>query len=280
MEDEGWYTTSELMQAAQLGNYDILLHAVSMSKRVSPSLTDKDGVSLLHYAAAENRNAVGSMLIKTGADMDLQDGIKGETPLHWAVRNKHFRFLEMMITRGADINAKSLHDGFTALHIACSMGDLRLIIFLLFYDADPNIQDRKGNTPLLWLVKYYARLQYLQENGTISIDNYENTYQLIHQIIDLLLYAGADASIPDSLHTNTALHIIAWQSSFNSILTFKIYLSGKQSVKTMNIAGKTPLQVCMEMKHIRMKVKFSFEFQIWLILEGISGGHAQLLPHT
>lgn len=253
MESEGWYTTVELMRAAQAGDFDILLHAVSRSKRVSASLTDKDGVSLLHYAAQENRNAVGSLLIKTGASLDLEDGLRGETPLHWAVRRRHYRFMEMVITRGADVNAKSRHEGWTPLHIACQMGDLRLMLFLLFYDADPNQQDHHGNTPLLWLVKASARLQYQQDSGII-MESVDKSFQLIHQMIDLLLYAGTDTALPDSVYNNTALHIISWQASFDSILAFKIYLSGKQSVKMMNTDGRTPRQICIDTKNNKMKV--------------------------
>jgi hypothetical protein len=53
----------------------------------------------------------------------------------------------------ADINALSAPHGMTALHHACFSGNvtnLDLVEYLLEEGADPNAQDYKGRTPLMW----------------------------------------------------------------------------------------------------------------------------------
>lgn len=52
-----------------------------------PNLSDKDGCTLLHWAAINNRLQIVKYLISRRADVNAVGGINGEIPLQWAVRH-------------------------------------------------------------------------------------------------------------------------------------------------------------------------------------------------
>ncbi|KAL3317511.1 hypothetical protein Ciccas_003836 [Cichlidogyrus casuarinus] len=78
---------------------------------------------------------------------DLDDN----TLLHKACQVGNFMITDSCIGLGCDINAKNL-DGQTALHIAASSNSYELIRLLLFANANKELTDLEGNTPLHCIV--------------------------------------------------------------------------------------------------------------------------------
>ena len=52
---------------------------------------DKDNITLLHWAAINNRHDVVDFYMSKGAIVDAIGGDLNATPLHWAVRQGHQR---------------------------------------------------------------------------------------------------------------------------------------------------------------------------------------------
>jgi ankyrin repeat protein len=69
-----------------------------------------DNITLLHWAAINNRIEIAKYLINKGANIDAVGGSLNSTPLHWAVRD----------------------------------GKLEMIIFLLSYNAQATLADAQG----------------------------------------------------------------------------------------------------------------------------------------
>ena len=60
-----------------------------------------DGSTALHRAGVEGHIEVVLTLVKSGADLNLQDK-KGYTALHWAARKGHNSVVSTLLKSGAD----------------------------------------------------------------------------------------------------------------------------------------------------------------------------------
>lgn len=75
----------------------------------------------------------------------------GFAPIHSASRQGRTDIVRLLLDRGGTVDIRSqtrVDGGQAALHVAARNGHGALVAFLLSRDADPNIQDNRGNTPL------------------------------------------------------------------------------------------------------------------------------------
>jgi hypothetical protein len=93
----------------------------------------------------------------------LQEGEKRRTPLHhladladpsdYSTHENQLILAKQLIKHGADVNAVTRPKGETPLHNACcgvNVTNLDFVELLLKEGADPNIQEYRGLTPLLY----------------------------------------------------------------------------------------------------------------------------------
>ena len=112
-------------------------------------------------------------LLENGADANFADKSTAETPLHSALckanRPVYDTIVDLLLAYGADPNRKTLESkptgsfmrdvrtkGETALHRAAAFGTEKTIRLLLENDADKQITDSQGDTPLSW-ASYHLR---------------------------------------------------------------------------------------------------------------------------
>ncbi len=113
---------------------------------------DKDGLSLLNYAAYYGNMDVVTLLLDAGAEVNYQDPW-GMSSLHASLKEGHNEVSRLLINRGADVNAKTTagtYPGFAPLHVAAYFGktDLDTIRLLLEKGADVTVKNAAGKTPL------------------------------------------------------------------------------------------------------------------------------------
>jgi ankyrin repeat protein len=90
-----------------------------------------------------------------------------ETPLYrladladhsnYSTHQKQLILAKQLIDRGANVNAVSIPVGMTPLHKACYSGNVTNLDFvelLLEKEADPNVHDHLGKTPLMYTTPY------------------------------------------------------------------------------------------------------------------------------
>ena len=168
-----------LFAAVRTGNLDLV--NILLNAKVNPKATDSQGNTLVKVAAengadkimslliekgcpVNKRNSTGSAavhysakyghtectreLIKAGANLNYQDSGKN-TPLLHAAKNCYYTAKVIRILVASKKCELDLQDDVqrTALHYCCHKacgGDI-----LLEAGADPNLQDREGNTPLM-----------------------------------------------------------------------------------------------------------------------------------
>ncbi|XP_046550036.1 nuclear factor NF-kappa-B p105 subunit-like isoform X1 [Haliotis rubra] len=102
-----------------------------------------EGYAPAHLAARRGNVAVLKTLVYGQADMNLQDGKSGRTPLHHAVEVDDLPTAGyLLMETDADVNAHCF-DGNTALHIACGRGLVGMVALLMTAGADPNIENEE-----------------------------------------------------------------------------------------------------------------------------------------
>ena len=148
------------------------LEAVSMllSGGADPNAAEsKYGQTALMWAAAEKYPAVTKLLIEHGADVSARSN-SGFSALMFAAQQGDVESGQALLEAGADANELMVSSQVTPLLIAAAGRHEDFVALLLEYDADPNVVDSKGNTPLHHAAWF--------RNGA--------------GIVDLLLATGAD----------------------------------------------------------------------------------------
>ena len=169
-----------VMIAAREGRLDAF--SVLIERKSDPTLKDKDGWTLLHYASKGGNNVIIEKLLSLGLYIDLRrsDGAtplmiaacKGrldafsvlierksnptlkdnnrETLLHYAARGGNDVIIEKLLSLGLDIDSRR-SDGATPLMIAACEGRLDAFSVLIKKKSDPTLKDNNG-----WTLLHYA----------------------------------------------------------------------------------------------------------------------------
>ena len=131
----------DILDAVQCG--DIATVKKFLDEGVPVDLTDEEGWSLLHHAAALGQIKVINLLRERGCRVDLIDN-EGHTPLHYAATNGDIETIRLLIAMGSNVNSV----------------------------------DNKGNTPLKWSVmcEQNAAIEELTKHGgTVEIKEMESS---------------------------------------------------------------------------------------------------------
>jgi len=107
---------------------------------------DKDH-RLADAAQGSDRQAV-RVLVAEKADANGSQG-DGMTALHWAAANDNLDMARLLIASGADVKAVTRAEGNTPLMIAAATGDASLLVALLKAGSDANAANRIGTTALM-----------------------------------------------------------------------------------------------------------------------------------
>jgi ankyrin repeat protein len=129
-------------------------HAKRMSAMIqggiSPDLQDDNGNTALHFAASAGHVAVVELLLAQGATLSMQDA-EGWTAMRRALENGHHSVLRAIVIHSPDshtLDAKVDRMDHVILHFAVNYGDEDSVLLLLRSGANPNVQNRFGQTPL------------------------------------------------------------------------------------------------------------------------------------
>lgn len=143
------HTLSMAVSKGNIGVLKILLEAGADPN--AEGIVSSGASNLPLIAAAEfNDPKMVQMLLDHGADPDLTNS-EGELALAKASRLGNDKLISPLLKGGANINAIQ-RNGWGALHYAAVHGNIGLMTKLLKNGADPDIKDRRGDTPYgIWL---------------------------------------------------------------------------------------------------------------------------------
>lgn len=98
---------------------DLFLKAMKERGIPADKHRDKNGWTILHYAATRDDKTHAERILDAGADINAK-ATNGDTPLHIAVRAGKDEAVSLLLSKGADLDAANA-DGDTALGIAVKM---------------------------------------------------------------------------------------------------------------------------------------------------------------
>lgn len=108
---------------------------------------DQDGFTPIIAAAAMGNVEMVKLLLQNKAGVNYTTNTTGDSALHWAISGKHPEIVPLLLKAGANPNLQDLKGG-TPLVFAAGVGDLESAILLLKSGANPNLKTKSGGTAL------------------------------------------------------------------------------------------------------------------------------------
>ncbi|KAM9840138.1 NF-kappa-B inhibitor epsilon [Aulostomus maculatus] len=128
--------------------------ATEMTREVSPSklapvleTQNWRGLACLHLAALNRQHQIMKLLMKKGADLNIQEGTSGKTALHLAVELHDITSVTLLLNRGANVDA-AMFNGCTPLHLAVGRQDAAIAHLLCQSGADTMLRNMEDETAL------------------------------------------------------------------------------------------------------------------------------------
>ena len=211
----GMYGRTLLMHAAETGNLEavkLLFEKYNADLHVQ-SKQEENATSL---AARKNNIEVVKYLIEKGGNPNIC-GDFSHTPLMVFSNNGDVEMVAYLLAHGADPNIKTKYEGISAMMLAVYSGNFAVTKLLVENDADVNIQNRYGNTPLMWAMRWKKS-----------------------KIGKFLLKKGADLNLRNELTGNTALMSAVADGSVEAVV-FLVERGTDLSIK--NNYGETALDM-------------------------------------
>uniref|UniRef100_H2YGF2 Palmitoyltransferase n=1 Tax=Ciona savignyi TaxID=51511 RepID=H2YGF2_CIOSA len=193
------------------GGYDVRTH-------------DDDNITLLHWAAINNRLELARYYISMGAVVDVLGGDLLATPLHWAIREGHLSMVVLLLQAGADSGIRDA-EGCAAIHVAVQCSHTSIVAYLVAKGTDPNLYDANGKTPLMWATW-----------RTYGVDPTRT-----------LLSMHASVNMTDHTQHNTPLHWACLAQNTNVIM---LLVQAGANLDAKNDRGETPLDIARMKKNV------------------------------
>lgn len=243
------------------------------------SITERKLFSAIKNGDAEHLEA----LLKNGSiDLDQFHPVM-QSPLIFATKRGNSAVVELLIKHGADVNLQN-PDGNTALHFAAMNNSSKIISVLRNNHADDEITNRCKETPLNCAARNgnAAAMQELIDWGAITDKGPDTRYMLLSalkngdtDVAEVLVNALIKKARSDDTKSaisalNDALHSVAEHGGSRRLM--RHLEQGGADIDYVNANGKTPLMMAAKFGHINAVQ--------WLVRHGAQQETTDFGDHT
>ncbi|NXI49408.1 IKBE inhibitor, partial [Chloroceryle aenea] len=102
-------------------------------------------LACLHISTLKGNISMMSLLLESGANIDVREGTSGKTPLHLAVESHDRRAVQFLLRNGAYVDAQ-MYNGCTPLHLAVGRKDAAIAAILSHSGADTLLRNMENET--------------------------------------------------------------------------------------------------------------------------------------
>lgn len=203
-----------LTLASSLGYADFVYLLLSKGSNIEHR--DRKGFTSLLHAASAGHFKIVKMLLRAGADIEVEAEKPKDTALSLACANGHAKIVDLLIRKGADIEHRNIED-YTPLSHAAAKGHVKIIGILLLYGAEINSRTNSkfGMSPLM-LAAMYGHAD----------------------AVSILLDKGGDVNAQNEIHRTTALSLACFNGKHEIV---SLLADRKANLEHRAKAGLTPL---------------------------------------
>ncbi|KAH6818470.1 Ankyrin repeat family protein with DHHC zinc finger domain-containing protein [Perilla frutescens var. frutescens] len=213
---------NDVYTAAAYGDMEKLQRLVE-TEGCSVSDPDALGYYALQWAALNNRTAAAQYIIEHGGDINARDHT-GQTAMHWSAVRGAIQVAELLLQEGARVSAADFN-GYQTTHVAAQYGQTAFLCHIVTkWNADPDIPDNDGRSPLHWAA-----------------------YKGFADCIRLLLYLNAHRGRQDK-EGCTPLHWAAIRGNLEAC-TVLVMAGKKEDLMVSENTGLTPAQLAADKNH-------------------------------
>ncbi|XP_019405190.1 PREDICTED: NF-kappa-B inhibitor epsilon [Crocodylus porosus] len=108
-------------------------------------LQNWQGLTCLHISTLKGNLQLMTLLLRSGADINVQEGTSGKTPLHLAVECHNREAVQFLLRKGAYVDAQ-MYNGCTPLHLAVGRKDAAVAAILSHSGADTLLRNMEDET--------------------------------------------------------------------------------------------------------------------------------------
>ncbi|KAM6084794.1 LOW QUALITY PROTEIN: NF-kappa-B inhibitor epsilon [Theristicus caerulescens] len=108
-------------------------------------LQNWQGLACLHISTLKGNIPMMSLLLESGANIDVREGTSGKTPLHLAVECHDRSAVQFLLHKGAYVDAQ-MYNGCTPLHLAVGRKDAAIAAILSHSGADTLLRNMENET--------------------------------------------------------------------------------------------------------------------------------------
>lgn len=207
----------DIVYATQYGKFEVVRQMIE-SGEAEVNQLDKEGISLLHWAAINNRTQIVRYLLMKGAMVDRICGDLNTNALQWAIRQGHLQMTVLLIHYGSNPLITDVN-GLNSLHVAAQCGHTPIVAYLIAKGVDVDCTDEQtGKTALM--------------HAVINCNSDDPAR--------LLISLGASVNKADAALGNTALHYAIAANNFGAVCKL---LNAKVSLDIPNKKGETVISL-------------------------------------
>ncbi|CAN7998292.1 unnamed protein product [Ixodes hexagonus] len=215
------YSSYDIVKATQYGVFERCRYLVEVES-YDVNKPDAEDVTLLHWAAINNRRDIVNFYIAKGAVVDAIGGELRSTPLHWATRQGHLSMVVLLMRHGADPSIVD-GEGCSCIHLAAQCAQTAIVAYLVAKGQPVNQPDSNGMTALMWAA-----------------------YRVMtNDPARLLVTLGASLTMADTFHRNTPLH---WAVYVRNSTAVSLLVRAGSDLFSKNSQGDTPRMMAEKLK--------------------------------